>query len=54
MCPLASDLESVGAGSSSVLADNNLKDGRKLCVRHKQTANQNVNAKLQKVNDLQA
>ncbi|WOO86153.1 putative E3 ubiquitin ligase complex SCF subunit sconB [Vanrija pseudolonga] len=24
------------------------KDGRKLCVRHQQTANQNVNAKLQK------
>jgi F-box/WD-40 domain protein MET30 len=26
-----------------------IKDGRKLCVRHKQMANQNVNAKLQKV-----
>lgn len=38
-----SDLEfySTSEGSS--------KDGRKLCVRHKQMANQNVNAKLQKV-----
>lgn len=52
MCPLGSDLESSGVGMSSVPADNNLKDGRKLCVRHKQTANQNVNAKLQKVTRL--
>jgi hypothetical protein len=27
------------------------KDGRKLCVRHKQMANQGVNAKLQTVSD---
>ncbi|BEJ18157.1 hypothetical protein CspHIS471_0704340 [Cutaneotrichosporon sp. HIS471] len=47
MCPLGSDLDSVPAGTSGQ-DDNILKDGRKLCVRHKQTANQNVNAKLQK------
>lgn len=30
----------------------NGKDGRKLCVRHKQMANQGVNAKLQTVSAL--
>lgn len=36
--------------SSSVLPEADLaKDSRQLCVRHKQMANQNVNAKLQKV-----
>jgi hypothetical protein len=39
-----SDLDHHGEDSLSLS-----RDGRKLCVRHKQMANQNVNAKLQKV-----
>lgn len=44
MSPIQDDIF-VSSGAEESLT----KDGRKLCVRHKQMANQNVNAKLQKV-----
>lgn len=49
----STDRAAESSKSTSFSADASItKDGRKLCVRHMQMANQNVNAKLQKVSTL--